>query len=210
MIKEKIQSKRSKISEELQTLNIYNNRSSMMSEVNNFKRKRPVIDNPNGYYTPSDSETDEDDRDKLIQPKIFRRQSTENEQWQIAHIDGDESSDSISSNDQSNHGNNQLFYAALQKIHELETELAELNEVDHDSGHHDDDDNIDRGNSSEIEEDPIQLHDHREAILDDQPEALGFALCVKETFEYLAAEGITQDNAIITSLRERFLGQCNQ
>lgn len=181
-----------------------------MSEVNNLKRKRSVsyIVNPDGYCTPSDSETDDDGCNKSIQRKTLRRQATDNEQWLIANIDGDESNSSITSSDRSNHGNNQLLYAALQKIHELETELAELDEADHDSGLHDEDDG-DRESSTEIEENQV-LHDHREAILDDQPEALGFAFCVKETFEYLAAQGISQDNAIINSLREKFLGQCKQ
>lgn len=179
-----------------------------MPEVNNLKRKRAnrssCIVNPDGNCTPSDSETDDEVQHRLFQRKIVRRQSSDDEIVQLE----DESSNSNLSTENRNQGNNQLLYAALRKIQELENELAELDEADYDSGHHDDDDDddVDEGNGSESEEN----HDHRNAILDGQAEALGFAFCVKETFEYLATQGITPDNPIITSLRDRFLGQCNQ
>ncbi|XP_055314595.1 F-box/WD repeat-containing protein 7 [Sitodiplosis mosellana] len=179
-----------------------------MPEVNNFKRKRAnrssSIVNPDGNCTPSDSETDDEEHNRLYQRKIVRRQSISDDNGR-AQIE-DESSNSNLSADSRNQGNNQLLYAALRKIQELENELAELDEADYDSGHQDEEDDIDEGNGSETEEN----HEHRDEILNGQAEALGFAFCVKETFEYLAAQGITPDNPIVTSLRDRFLGQCNQ
>lgn len=183
-----------------------------MPELNNLKRKRAnrFVVNLDGNCTPSDSETDEEEEhDRITQRKICRRQSNTSENV----IDG-ESSDSVASSENencSNQGNNQLLLAALRKIQELENELAELDEAGYDSGHQDEDDVVDEGDvsSGDIDAEHSELHNHRTEILNGQAEALGFAFCVKETFEYLAAQGIAQDNPIITTLRNRFLGQCN-
>lgn len=205
-----------------------------MPEMQNFKRKRAnrssYVVNPDGNCTPSDSETDDDESDRFNQRKIVRRrQSSDNDVNEVELNDGNgRSEDSNENSNHSNgtdstesqwsHGNSQLLYAALEKLQELESELAELDEADYDSGHHDDDDDyddIDEGNDSDIDEQAQQQqqrqpqHDHRNDILDGEAEALGFAFCVKETFEYLAAQGVAPDNPIIASLRERFLGQCN-
>lgn len=180
-----------------------------MPEIQNFKRKRSsCIVNPDGNCTPSDSDTDDEPTDRLMQRKMVRRQSSDDQ----PQID-DDTSNSNSSDNRSNQGSHQLLFAALRKIQELENELAELDDADYDSGHQDDDNDdnddddeneFDEGNGSDFEE----IHDHRNEIADGQAEALGFAFCVKETFEYLAAEGIDQDNPIVTTLRDRFLGQC--
>lgn len=183
-----------------------------MPELENFKRQRvkrkAII--PDGNCTPSDSDTD---NDEPVQRKHFRRESSSDQSAAVDLIDGESSNNSnasTSENQRLDPGNSQLLYAALEKIQELENELAELDEADYDSGHQDEaEDEIDEGNASDFEEN-IQLHDHRDAIIDGQAEALGFAFCVKETFEYLAAQGISPDNPIVTTLRERFLGQCNQ
>lgn len=176
-----------------------------MPEVNNLKRKRSsCIVNPDGNCTPSDSDTDDEEHNQLYQRKVARRQSINEDNRRV--IIEDESSNSNLSAESRNEGNNQLLYAALRKIQELENELAEMDEADYDSGHQDDEEDIDEGNGSETEE----SHDHRDEIINGQAEALGFAFCVKETFEYLAAQGLTADNPIVTSLRDRFLGQCNQ
>lgn len=203
-----------------------------MPEMQNFKRKRAnrssYVVNPDGNCTPSDSDSDDEESDRFNQRKIVRRrQSSDNDVNEIELNDGNGRSEDINENSnhsnvtdstesQWSHGNSQLLYAALEKLQELESELAELDEADYDSGHHDDDDgdydDIDEGNDSDIDEQAQQQqrqHDHRNDILDGEAEALGFAFCVKETFEYLAAQGVAPDNPIISSLRERFLGQCN-
>lgn len=160
---------------------------------------------PDGNYTPSDSDSDDDESNR----KIIRRRP---------------SNDSSESNDIDRHeheheqlnreSNNQLLYAALSKIQELENELAELDAADYDSGHHDDDEDIDEGNASDfdenIEQHLVEQHDHRDEILNGQAEALGFAFCVKETFDYLSMQGVTDDSPIVAALRERFLGQCEE
>lgn len=210
-----------------------------MPELQNFKRKRAnrssYVVNPDGNCTPSDSDTDDEESDRFNQRKIVRRrQSNDNDVNEIelndgsGHDNGDAGENSNQSNatesteSQWSQGNSQLLYAALEKLQELESELAELDEADYDSGHHDDeddDDDIDEGNDSDFDENAPQQrqqqqqqqqHDHRNEILDGEAEALGFAFCVKETFEYLAAQGVGPDNPIISSLRERFLGQCNR
>lgn len=166
-----------------------------------MKRKRAVLPNaviPDGNYTPSDSDSD----DEVPTRKIVRR----------ASVDRDGASHSAPVRRDSN---SQLLYAALNKIQELENELAELDEAGYDSGHQDDDnddedDNIDEGNASDFDEShEVAAHDHRQQIANAEPEALGFAFCVKETFDYLAAQGVTGDNPIVVALRERFLGQCD-
>lgn len=43
-----------------------------------------------------------------------------------------------------------------------------------------------------------------------EAEALGFAFCVKETFEYLAMQGVKNDNPVVGALRHRFLGKCDK
>lgn len=175
-----------------------------MPEVNNFKRKRAnrsCVVNIDGNCTPSDSDTDDEEHDRLMLRKIVRRSSDNG----AARVDDDESTSTVSLDSDSEQRNSQLLYAALQKIQELENELAELDQAEYDSGHHDDDD-VDEGNVSDSESN----HNHRDEILDGQAEALGFAFCMKETFEYLAAQGIDQQDPIATALRQRFLGQCNQ
>lgn len=194
-----------------------------MPEVNNCKRKRAnrssYIVNPNGNYTPSASDTDDDDdQDHLIHRKIVRRESADEETESIQLNDADDSNGSASSSTSSfnrdRQGNIQLLYAALQTIDDLENGLAEIADVDYDSGHQDEGDadeenTIDEGNGSDLD-DNAQLHNHRNEILDAQPEALGYAYCVKEAFDFLAAQGVNDDNPIVQALRERFLGQCNQ
>lgn len=189
-----------------------------------MKRKRaflPNVANPDGNYTPSDSDSDSDADYQPIQRKIVRIRSNNGsdvDQPNVRNnhvVDGESSSDDSASNSSdasattTDRGNSQLLFAAMRKIQELENELAELNEADYDSGHHDEDD-IDEGNASDFDE-IIQRgnHNHLNEIVDEEAEALGFAFCVKETFDYLAAEGVTNDNPIVKALRERFLDQCD-
>lgn len=196
-----------------------------MLEGNNFKRKRAnrssYTVNPDGNCTPSDSDTDDEEVDLYNQRKLVRRNQVGDTDGNRNDIDqndddddDDESSNATSTESQWSQGNRQLLYAALDKLQELENELAELDEADYDSGHHDEEDDIDEGNGSDFEnvyqQQQQQQHNHRNDILDGEAEALGFAFCVKETFEYLAAQGVTPDNPIITTLHERFLGQCNR
>lgn len=195
--------------------------------MQNIKRKRGQrtfsAPNPDGNYTPSDSDSDTDDEQyHPVQRKIVKIELNEsndsnslrNGSASNLQIDrfagGDSSESSQSSETHSNHGNNQLLLDALRKLQELENELAELDEADYDSGHHDDDDQeADEGHASDFDENN-PAHNHRHQINDADAEALGFAFCVKETFEYLATNGVTEGNPIVTALRNRFLGKCNE
>lgn len=79
--------------------------------------------------------------------------------------------------------------AALIKIQELENELA--NDCHSDSM---------SDNDSDQEDDQQSGY---------EPEALGFAVCARETLTFLASQGLSQDNPIIVSLRNRLIGKCN-
>lgn len=180
-----------------------------------MKRKRAFGgSNPDGNYTPSDSDNDNDSDDDFrpVQRKTVKNHSNQSSNDERSHNmnDGNRASNS---RDVHGPGNSQLLYAALRKIQELENELAELDEAGYDSGHQDDEE-IDEGNASDLEENilhPAQNHDHNHLndIVNADAEALGFAFCVKETFDYLASEGVTEDNPIVKVLRERFLDRCD-
>lgn len=183
-----------------------------------MKRKRTYRSfsaaNPDGNYTPSDSDSDSDGDHYPIERKILKIQSENaSDSEQSNEIQNQNASNSR--NESANAGdpvNSQLLHAALRKIQELENELAELDEADYDSGHHDEDE-ADEGHASDFDETSQRIehhnHDHRNEIINEDAEALGFAFCVKETFDYLAAEGVTNDNPIIAALRERFLDRCD-
>lgn len=90
--------------------------------------------------------------------------------------------------------NQNFLFEALKKIQELEEELALLDEENVDSGHEDDDSNIDDATSFDIF--------HAEA------DAIGFAACAKETLNFLAAEGLPADSPLILALRNRLISKC--
>lgn len=169
--------------------------------------------NPDGNYTPSDSDSDSDDEDlRPVQRKIIKNQSNRNSDDERSN-NVDDGNRASNSRDVHGPGNSQLLYAALRKIQELENELADLDDADYDSGHQEEEDEIDEGNASDLEDNiPLPLaqnHNHLNDIANANAEALGFAYCVKETFDYLASEGVTEDNPIVQALRERFLDRCD-
>lgn len=97
--------------------------------------------------------------------------------------------------------NNEFLRLALLKIQELEHELALLDEESYDSGHHEyeeDDDTVSSDND----------HGQNRQRIGVEAEALGFALCARETLNYLASEGITDENPILTALRNQLIGKC--
>lgn len=169
--------------------------------------------NPDGNYTPSDSDNDSDDEDlRPVQRKIVKNQSNQQSRDDERPNNADDRNRASNSRDVHGPGNSQLLYSALRKIQELENELAEIDDADYDSGHHDEDE-IDEGNASDIDDNippPMAInHNHLNDIVNADAEALGFAFCVKETFDYLASEGVTEDNPIVKALRERFLDRCD-
>lgn len=182
-----------------------------------MKRKRAYSalysgSNPDGNYTPSDSDNDSDDEDfRPVQRKIVKNQSNQSDDDERSN-NVDDANRASNSRDVQGPGNSQLLHAALRKIQELENELAELDDADYDSGHQDEDE-IDEGNASDLDDNvplPVaQNHNHLNDIVNADAEALGFAFCVKETFDYLASEGVTEDNPIVKALRERFLDRCD-
>lgn len=85
---------------------------------------------------------------------------------------------------------------ALKKLHELESEIAAIEE-----GTEDDDD--DRSES-------IDYETFEENALAFEAEAIGFAVCARETLNYLASQGLTQDSPLVKSLRDRLVGKCKE
>lgn len=86
--------------------------------------------------------------------------------------------------------NDEFLRAALVKIEELENELA----------------NDYRCDSRSADSDSDQENEQQ---LGYDSEALGFAVCARETLTFLASQGLPQDNPLIVSLRNRLIGKCS-
>lgn len=120
-----------------------------------------------------------------------------------AKLDGDESVSSTTAHrnerppSRTSRDADNFLREALRKIQELEHELAMLDEEDYDSGHEDNPDD-------ELDEGIDETH-----MLHAESEALGFAVCVKETMNFLATEGLRADNPLVLALRDRLIGKCD-
>lgn len=77
---------------------------------------------------------------------------------------------------------------AIRRIEELQNELIE-DEINDDVLNTDD------------EDDGIDLASY-------EAESLGFAICARETFKFLASIGMNDDNPLVVSLRNRLIGKC--
>lgn len=114
---------------------------------------------------------------------------------------------STSYNHRTHTRNETTFRAALRKIEELEMDLAMMDEEeegidsvyeDEDSGRDDYyDDNDDERNLQEL------------YLLHAESEALGFAVCAKETLNFLQRDGLPPDSQLVTELRNRLIGKCD-
>lgn len=80
---------------------------------------------------------------------------------------------------------------ALLKVQALQAELAVLDNED------------EEGYDSGSEED-------ESALMAFEAEALGFAVCARETMAFLGAQGLTDDNPLVMNLRNRLVGKCGQ
>ncbi|KAG4071888.1 hypothetical protein HA402_006049 [Bradysia odoriphaga] len=81
---------------------------------------------------------------------------------------------------------------ALKKLHELENEIAAIEE------------------GTEDEAASIDYEKFEENALAFEAEAIGFAVCARETLNYLASQGLTSDSPLVKSLRDRLVGKCKQ
>lgn len=81
---------------------------------------------------------------------------------------------------------------ALEKILQLQNELLEL---DSDSGEE----------SADEYQDP-----EMKKQIEFESEALGFAMCARETLTFLCNEGLSPDSPLVVSLRERLVGMCSE
>lgn len=101
----------------------------------------------------------------------------------------------VESND--HEGSNEKFdfiKEALKKLHELESEIAAIEEGTEDDDH----------------TDSIDYETFEENALAFEAEAIGFAVCARETMNYLASQGLTQENPLVKSLRDRLIGKCKE
>lgn len=83
---------------------------------------------------------------------------------------------------------------SLLKVNALQAELAVL----------DDNDDEEEGYDSGAEE-----HDEA-ALMAFEAEALGFAVCARETMMFLDAQGLTADNPLVVNLRNQLVGRCGK
>lgn len=81
---------------------------------------------------------------------------------------------------------------ALKKLHELENEIAAIEE----------------GTEDEDQATSIDYGKFEENALAFEAEAIGFAVCARETLNYLASQGLTPDSPLVKSLRDRLVGKC--
>lgn len=89
----------------------------------------------------------------------------------------------------------ELFVEAMKRIDKIQYELHQLtsNPVE------------DFTDNSGSEEDESDL-DEQENILE-SAEALGFAMCARETFQYLESHGMSPDNPLYVELKAKLLGR---
>lgn len=166
--------------------------------IHNLKRKAAVQQqhtiSENNYLEQSDtaagSESDEIEENSAKRLKI----ENENENSQSSDASG------ISALSTSS-GRYDFLMQALRKIEELEDELAQLDDDDCDSGHHEADD----GDDDEYE----SISGDQQQIIGNDAEAIGFAVCVREAFNFLSAQGLSDEDPLVLNLRERLIGQCN-
>lgn len=85
-----------------------------------------------------------------------------------------------------------ILAKTLRRMAELTAELAALDDS------YDTDDNSDSGNDQDDENELMAF----------EPEALGFAMCARETMIFLAAQGLNADNPLVLDLRKRLVGKC--
>lgn len=82
---------------------------------------------------------------------------------------------------------------ALLKVNALQAELTAL----------DNNNDYEEGYDSGSEEDEA-------ALMAFEAEALGFAVCARETMMFLGAQGLTPDNPLVVNLRNQLVGRCGE
>lgn len=98
----------------------------------------------------------------------------------------------IESADENTNNQQDFVREALKRVLELERELSTLSESSGDDTYADGSPEFER-NAAEFE-----------------AEALGFAVCARETINFLASEGLQVDDPLVQSLRQRLVGKCNE
>lgn len=83
---------------------------------------------------------------------------------------------------------------ALKKLHELESEIAAIEE----------------GTEDEEQVESIDYEKFEENAVAFEAEAIGFAVCARETLNYLATQGLTENSPLVKSLRDRLVGKCKE
>lgn len=168
--------------------------------IHNLKRKAVVPQhgiNANNYLEASDiaANSDSDENGENNAKKLKIQHENENSQSSDASAASGLSTPS---------GRYEFLMQALHKIEELEDELAQLDDDDCDSGHHEADDS-----KSSDNDDYGSINGEQEQLIGSDAEAIGFAVCVREAFNFLSAQGLSNDDPLVLNLRERLIGECN-
>ncbi|XP_065079522.1 uncharacterized protein insb [Ochlerotatus camptorhynchus] len=96
-------------------------------------------------------------------------------------------------------GGSDFLLQALRRIQELQDEIDFL----------ENDPYAEDADSSENDDDGYPPMDGA-VVVGHQAEALGFAVCARETMAFLEREGVPVDSPIMVSLRSRLVGRCEQ
>lgn len=115
---------------------------------------------------------------------------------------------STSYNQRTNTRKETTFRAALRKIQELEQDLAMMDEEEEDGADsvYEDEDS-ERDNYYDDNDDDRNLQELY--LLHAESEALGFAVCAKETLNFLQRDGLPPDSPLVIELRNRLIGKCD-
>lgn len=106
------------------------------------------------------------------------------------------SSETVLENNDNERSNEKFDFLneALKKLHELESEIAAIEE----------------GTEDEDHVESIDYDKFEENALAFEAEAIGFAVCARETLNYLATQGLTPDSPLVKSLQDRLVGKCKE
>ncbi|XP_058451802.1 uncharacterized protein LOC131430672 [Malaya genurostris] len=91
---------------------------------------------------------------------------------------------------------------ALQRIQELQDEIDFL----------ENDPYAEDADSTEEDEDAESSFEqsHHQIVMGHQAEAMGFAVCARETMAFLEREGVSPDDPMLVNLRNRLIGRCER
>lgn len=104
----------------------------------------------------------------------------------------------------------QILFDAVKKIEKIQSTLRKLNNSQEDDDQFSSSENEDYSSSSDQENEVPSDHENADDLFQDNlmmsAEALGFAMCARETFKFLRSYGIEPNDPIYISLKDRLVG----